>query len=561
MSRLCILAFAAVALLGSSPSAPAGGAGTGACPPPAFFEVYAHVYAHGFDIEAVREGVFEHPYYPPVDISDFDWSTSPAGKLSWWIRVEELRFLLPLIASERAGDQALLRSYFDRWCALHAFGARPNPGAWNEPMTVARRGMVFVTWWFREAASVSPDTTLLALLDSEIASHAVFLRSHYDRDSNHGLEEAIGFHELTRVTGNVVDRTLALERLTTISEAAVSERGIQREHSPGYHFMMLKFLDRYRAYLAGLATTPVEVVDRLDVVRSRLRTGGYYLYDHDDRVLQMGDTDSLVVTADVRIDGRGFPAVLFDPDGGVAVYKGRDTDRRYVAVSITSARPPMPRHHHNDVLAVFFSHDGETLLGGSGAFEYTRSQYRRFFVGPAAHSRVFHEIETAQSRRLDIGERPWYREREEGAEFGIRLTDNHCSFRRAVVVAAGGEGIVVVDTLRGSRPESVVTEDPDPHIILWQIGPDVRSARLDGDTAGGGRSVYMVTTRGRQFRIRVAVDGSERWTARVVRGSTRPVQGWYSPQARVKRTRSVAIITVPHESGDVIVTTGIELVH
>jgi len=548
----------AVALLGSPPFVPAGEAQPEVRPPPAFVDAHGSVYAGGFDLDAVRKGEFQHPYYRSVNITDFDWVTSPVRKLSWWIRVEELRFLIPLIASEHAEDHALARTYFDGWREAHIIGARPNRGAWGEPMTVARRGMVIVYWFLRESASATPDTTLLALLAGEIDTHAVFLRTRFDSDSNHGLEEAIGFHELTRVTGNISDRTLALDRLVHISEASVSAGGLQREHSPGYHFLMLQSLDRYSSYLGGLDTTPPGTTDRLDVVRGRLRTGGYYLYDHGGRVLQLGDTDSLVAGADVSVDGDALPAVLYDPDGGLAVYKGRGKDRRYVAVSITSERPPMRRHHHNDVLAMFFSHDGETLLGGSGSYEYAVSQYRRFFIGPAAHSRVYHESESMQPRSLDIGSVPWSREREGGAAFGIQVTDRRCTFLRGVVVAAHGEGIVVVDTLRGLRPGTHGVKDPDPHIIAWQIGPDVRSARTSRNGDDGGRDVYLVTARGREYRLRVAVVGSDRWTARVVRGSTRPMQGWYSPRPRVKRPRSVAIITVPHEGRDVIVTTGIE---
>ena len=553
MERPRVPALVAVALLSSPPFVSVGEAQPEVRPPPAFVEAYGSVYAGGFDIEAVRAGEFQHPYYPTVSIKDFDWISSPVRKLSWWIRVEELRFLIPLIASERPEDHALARMYFDGWQAAHIPGARPNRGAWGEPMTVARRGMVLVYWSFREAASATPDAALLELLTGEIDLHAAFLRTRFDRDSNHGLEEAIGFHELTRITGNLEDRALALDRLTSISESSVSVGGIQREHSPGYHFLMLQSLDRYSGYLAGLDTTPREAILRIDAVRLRLRTGGYYLYDHGGRVLQMGDTDSLHVGADVAIEGVGLPAVLFDPDGGVAIYKGRDADRRYVALSITSVKPPMPRHHHNDVLAVFFSYDGETLLGGSGAYEYAKSQYRRFFVGATAHSRVFHRSESRNPRGLVLGRRPWSRDVEGGAQFGVRMGDINCTFRRTVEVAPLGEGIVVVDTLRGPRPRATDTTDTDPHIIVWQMGPDIQSARIDDS-----RTIHMVTILGRRYQIDTAVVGSDRWTAHIVSGSIRPVQGWYSPLPRVKRSRPVAIITVPHEGRDVIVTTGIE---
>lgn len=545
--------------------------------PLTFVERHFDTYAGDFELEAVREGRFEHPYYPAVDISDFDWKYSPVARDSWWIRVEELRFLLPLIASDAPRDRGLAVHYFMRWRAAHPPGAQPNPGAWREPMTVARRGMVLVYWRARELASAAPDMLFVAMLEDELERHALHLLEEFDDDSNHGLEEAMGMLEISRVVQRFSFRARGLERLTSIVSALVSEQGVQLEHSPGYHFLMLQMLRRYGEYLVTLDWVPEEVANHVEGAAARMRRAGSYLYDHGGRVLQLGDTDSLHVEAGDDYDDDDLPPVLFDRSAAIAVYKGRDRDRRYLALSITSRVPRMKRHYQNDAGALYYADDGETVLGDGGAFEYARSPWREFFVSAAAHNRVFHGGDIgARHRRLDYSDEPWTRATDSVVTFGVRLkVVNYrsrrtrererassggrtprkprlpCTFVREVSVLPEA-GVLVVDTLITDEPH-----DDDPHVIAWHTGPDVRVIEdvVEAETTW---TAAVVTTRGRRFRLHMVVEGVRGWKVRMARGEEDPVMGWYSPLPRVRRERRVVLLSVPPGPEPVRVTTRIE---
>jgi len=571
MERARVLAFAAIALLGSPAFALAGGTQTGGRPQQAFVELHADVYTRGFDIEAVRAGEFHHPYYPTVNITDFDWVTSPVTKMSWWIRVEELRFLLPLIASEQSEDHALALEYFYGWLAAHDLGAAPNPGAWREPMTVARRGMVLVYWHDRVRAGVAPDTALLQVLERELERHANRLTGKFDADSNHGLEEAMGTIEVSRVVDTPAFRALGFERLSSIVSALVSEQGIQLEHSPGYHFLMLQTLRRYGNYLRTLEWTPEHVLAQIDETSARMQRGGSYLYDHGGRVLQLGDTDSLQVRPEDTYDDGALPAVLFDRDAAIAVYKGRGDDRRYVAMSITTTRPLMWRHYQNDAGAVYYADDGETILGDGGAFEYSRSPFRAFFVSAPGHNRVYHSRDHQRPRAgIDVGDNLRMRDENGSVTFGLRVNatsykpspsrktpdeiaglTRKCAFGRELRLPPG-EGIVVRDTLLTGWAHG-----EDMHDIAWHTGPDVSTLENVVEEQPSVWSANIVTLRGRRFRIRMEIRGAPQWSVRVVRGEEAPVMGWHSPAPRVRRARRSVVLSIAPGPSEVTVTTSV----
>ena len=72
---------------------------------------------------------------------------------------------------------------------------------WGEPMTWAYRAMVFVYYLKTELLRDNPDADVVGMLRGAILEHQEFLSQpgNFDNVSNHGLIDALGLFETTRV--------------------------------------------------------------------------------------------------------------------------------------------------------------------------------------------------------------------------------------------------------------------------------------------------------------------------------------------------------------------------
>ena len=152
-----VIALAIIALLSCSPAEPLPPLPRGAdlFQAPVYFERFHDKYAHHDDLPLLRAGKVRINLFPPVDVSSFDW-TRGSSDYSWFMQMQELRFLLPLIGSERRGDRKLARSWLERWHNAHA-AARVPVHKWGEPRTFAYRALVFVYYLKTERARPKPD--------------------------------------------------------------------------------------------------------------------------------------------------------------------------------------------------------------------------------------------------------------------------------------------------------------------------------------------------------------------------------------------------------------------
>ena len=79
---------------------------------PVYYELFGERYASDDDAELLRSGPhFPHvQHFNPVDVTALDWSSTSSTESTWWMQMEEMRFLLPVIPSDRASDRALAKA-------------------------------------------------------------------------------------------------------------------------------------------------------------------------------------------------------------------------------------------------------------------------------------------------------------------------------------------------------------------------------------------------------------------------------------------------------------------
>ena len=532
---------------------------------PVFYERFPETSAAvGDELDHLRRGHVRLQHYRPADVSRYAWERDSFTEYTWWMQTQELRFLLPAIASNESGDRRLAREWFMRWYAVHMV-PEPATATWGEPMSVAYRAMVLVYLLKTEDAREDRDEAVLECIRSTILEHQRHLAEPENADdrTNHGFIDALGLFETTRVFADARLAALAVDRLQGMMDRAVSQAGVEREHSAAYHFVVMQWLEQMAAYIGSLPSGDPEFAERAAACVERMRRAGYFLQDHAGVVPAIGDTDSVDVTSFAT----GFRIVdavertLFDPASGYAVYKGSPAngDCRYLVFRIPGGAVEMRSHCHADALAVLFSHAGETILGDAGRYSYTAGPVREYCVSPSAHS-------TLMPYPIGSG---WYRpdalrlvrdatSRSDGevSTWSASMTVGGATCRRTVHIPAGANTFTVVDSITPIREHS---PPPDEVVMLWNLGGDVTG--VEGAPEGREHAWLLTTRRGQQVRLMVSAAGPGNAgvvEARVVRGQETPRLGWYSPAQGVLRPAATLMLRLRRAPG-LIVTTRVEV--
>jgi hypothetical protein len=494
---------------------------------PVFFEMFHEHYSDDSNLVLLHEGKVRLAPLGIESIEGFDWRTHSREDRSWWVRVESLLYLLPLIASEDDRDRAFVKDWVVRWLDAHEPDPFPNKGC-RDAMAAGQRIMVLM-WFSKELLeSEEPDTSLAKRIESSIRWHREYLYENHHAVSNHAMWEAMGLFETTRVNADSTLAAVALKRLVEIVRLSTTGQGFHTEHSPAYHFYFLKWLSDFVSYFSGLPDLSWPDADVL-VERERLmHKKAYFLCDRRGRIPQIGDTDSMRIQSVYgRRPRRSRQTAVFDPEAGYALYKDpvRSRTRRYVVFRIPEEPPVLRFHIHADCISVYYSWDGEVILADAGRYSYDRSPTRRYYTSFSAHNTVMpSRLVPVRSHRVYANETWWDHERSR-CVFGASLKDG--TVTRAVEIPADEPEIRVFDTVLGH----------EPFTVLWHLGNDivyVGGIERDDEAADPGwrRFVCELTTaKNRSFLMTIDLlcgEDEDDVMAHAIEGWDQPMLGWYS---------------------------------
>ncbi|UCH85027.1 MAG: heparinase II/III family protein, partial [Candidatus Latescibacterota bacterium] len=524
---------------------------------PVFFELFAASYSDSANLDLFHKNKVRLIPLGIEAIDGFDWRNHKRRDLSWWMRIEDFKYLLPAINSGRGADARFVRDWFNHWYEIHEQDPQPNPGA-QQPMTVGIRAMVLVRLLRAVEALEERDTQIEERLRETITEHRHFLEldENFESRSNHGLWEAMGLFETARVDHDTGTAGYALRRMADVVEASVSEQGIHREHAAGYHFHVSRWLSEFVQYFASLGIDAWGDVEILADASGKMCGVSYYLFDHMGNIPQIGDTDARRVDPDsLSSAAEDRDPVLYDEDGGLAVYKDPPPSglgRYLIFVTRQLSKLTLSlAHTHRDMLSVYFSCNGEVILGDGGRYEYGNSVSRRFFVSSAAHNTIVPIDKLDSTERIigPIGGLPPRYSEQDGSVVFEGFMNSQLVYRRLTIPRDKSE-FVVDDAI---SPEFDV-------VVLWNMGRDVVDISPQSIGEDDGREVHwwVVTTgKGRTFRLEVtlppAVGGNEA-TIAMAKGAKYPMLGWYSPGYREMVPVTVLKITVRTPGGAIVRT-------
>jgi hypothetical protein len=516
---------------------------------PVFYEFTKGYYGDKNNLKSAHEGKLNVGVMGVVATDNFNWADS-SRTLSYWVAMENFRYLLPLIASDRPQDQSFVRDWIRGWLYAHEKTPRPNIGA-GDAMSVGHRAMALVFYLRKLHERNDSDPEWIARIKKALLADRPFLQSAYDPVSNHGFWEAMGLFETTRVHPDSSVARMALDRLAEMVDISVSASGLHMEHSPAYHFYVRDWLEQFVAYLGALDEIGWSGYPALVDAERRMGEAAYYLYDHDGNIPQIGDTDAQRLTKRElpREAGPQPDPVMYDDQAGYVIYKDR---LRYVVFRIQNQSQPLllPFHCHDDVLSVYYSFGGEIILGDPGRYSYdAETPERRYYQSSTAHNTIVpRELlgKKQDVRRAD--DVSWQRE----SEYDVFTAScDEGRFSRAVSVSRHRSSMGVTDWMKGQGE----------YTILWHLGPDVvRVFEIPARHATPSTSYAwrLITRSGRKLDMSVTVDSEPpvHPRVRIVEGETEPYLGWYSPGQYVHAPAKVIRIDVD-VSGSARVTTSV----
>ena len=509
---------------------------------PVFYDYGWEFYGEKVNLELMHEGKVKLGIIGIEPLDDFHWGRE--GKdATYWVHMENFWYLLPLIDSDKLRDREFVREWIIGWLDHYDANLPSNWGA-RDAMTVGFRAMTFV-WYLKkldQRGESEQEKELGERVKESLLWHQDYLVKTYRPVSNHGFWESMGLFETTRVHPDPGLAQLALERLMEMVSISVSAGGFHLEHSPAYHRFVWNWLDHFARYLSGLEQQRWSGLPILVDAAHRMRESMYYLYDHGRNMPQIGDTDSTVL-ADDQIPAeqreQQQTAVRYDEQAGFAVLKDpvESPSKRYVVFCIQSAGYPirMPYHYHSDVLSVYFSYDGEIILGDGGRYSYTGGSWRNYYLSNAAHNTIM------PTRRLgdkSVTARAtsvlWQNDNDidvfTASHYGGNIT-------RVVELPRDRPVVRVIDTIVGSGDVT----------ILWNMGYDVADvSSLPNDWTPDSLSrtyrLELATAQGRRVDVAVRIDAEPPQHANevsIVGAQKNPYLGWLSPSQHVARPAKV----------------------
>ncbi|RUQ91059.1 heparinase II/III family protein [Legionella septentrionalis] len=307
---------------------------------------------------------------PPIN-----WHQDPFSNRSWSSLLHSLKFLGVGIQSQ---DTNLLRTCANialDWIAQNSPRINKLPVfAWSDKIVGDR--IQVLAYLFRILASES----LLSVPQAEtflnsIREHADYLTSDkfYRVGHNHGLAQDVGLYVCSVYLSFLPEaqawRNTAFTRFLTGIKSQYSPEGIHLEHSPGYHFLVSKWIFKMLD-LAKHANEPR--LPELEEFKNKVASISPWLVTPQGFFLHVGDSKKSRPPAWLSPENAAYGLQAFL--AGYGIYKDEST---YLFLT---AGHHSPAHKQSDDLSFVLVESGQTILTEAGRYSYEKRDSERRYV-------------------------------------------------------------------------------------------------------------------------------------------------------------------------------------
>lgn len=508
-------------------------------------------WADGAD-EIVARGWKLEPY-PVVRLDlPIDWTTLGMANRSLSYSLHAWHWMGPVLAAyELTRQRRYLTWCLDRavsWARTFNEGTARGTMAWYD-MALGWRGHR-LAYLVEHALRRRLDGAAIRVLLTCVRRHQIEYRmdTAFNPRTNHGLFLAAGQLAFTRrlaaIAGMADLRQQARERLAVMTRTQFAADGGHREHSPGYHRMLL---GAFHGVIAAGLVDDAEVRRQIDLAEEALG----WLVQPNGEILPLGDTwpeqlrgtsaRSASPTTDFLLSGgtRGRPddrRLRVLPDTGYAIVRApqpRATDDHVKAgyLFLNAAFHSRVHKHADDLSVVWFDRQREILID-AGRYGYVHKllapnspMHKRgyYYSAPERQyvesTRAHNTAEADGIEHLRIGRKPYgsaLRETQERAgHFRLTAAVDHGVWRHdREVVFRPGSWLLVTDVVTGQDGRE------HDYRVWWNLAAPLVPRRT-------GRTGLVIDLAGSAEPLWVNELGGSALIA-PVSGGRRPLRGWRS---------------------------------
>jgi hypothetical protein len=360
-----------------------------------------------------------------------DWSANPFKDTDWSYQLNAWRIIEPhLVVYEKERnrkvlDQAIL--YMVDWYNFNVAQNLPNPFKWYDASAGIRSLRLAYLLYVIDRDGIKLDEKTSRVIHALAEAHAENLGNKKNIvTTNHAFWQIHGWTALCRVAPGLrgcIDREgYSLQLMRDIVRTQFGNESVHLEHSPAYHFFVLKLAQRF------LGSHWYDD-DSILKTQQKIIENGTWLVDHQGKFLEVGDSPASPSFADLSLLPTG-PAscsttAIFDSECfGEKLFKeaGYATVRSLLPVSPNNASLLFfhsafhsAAHRHSDDLSFVWNDLGKAILIDSGRFTYGGSAGRRYTTSSAAHNTIQVDQSTSSRKKEDaygsgidrITPKPW----------------------------------------------------------------------------------------------------------------------------------------------------------
>ncbi|MBL9119713.1 MAG: heparinase II/III family protein [Phycisphaerae bacterium] len=492
------------------------------------------------------------PFRLPLDWTSKERGLTYLGELHSW------RYVHDLLTASLADDDAMaleaMESIAQDWVVSNPFSHPASDMAWHEG-AVSKRILVLLKLLNECRTGTGfarlPRSAIVALL----LQHAEYLAwgAYYMPLGNHGIRQdiglmaaAIGFPEAKRSAEwwRIANERIEREQIAP----GFSAEGVWREHSPGYHYYVLRLWDDLLSILRanGVEAPRLETETRRfqNYLAHVLTPAGLYppVGDTEERAPRMmGAIDGPEVRYALSAGREGTAPSELDglfPDAGEMVFRETWGNDRVAcaAAAYVHFRAGFHRgfgHRHQDDLSVLLYGGGRWWITEAGKYGYDDERARDFVTSAAAHNG--YEFNGRALGALDEGTAGTFVRMEPQAvstptlaaarAATNRFPDGKAEARRTVIFLREQRTLLLIDELSSSG-----TGEWTQYI---QFPPDLDVRPLESDSKGGHLIAQAAeSTAESRGVLEVLVSDQTLGTVALLRGQESPMVGWHSPDRR-----------------------------